>query len=129
MATRTGRTGVVQQGANAAGEVKSFEVDIQNETVDDTAMGDLWRTKKPMHNSWSGTVNFHYDPEDTDQNAFAQGSEFIINLFCDTDASGGAQLSGSCIITGRRIASAQEDIVSLDVTFEGNGALTESIVA
>ena len=129
MTTMTGREGAVKQANYAVAEVTQFECDIQNEVVDDTSMGDLWRTKKPMHNSWTASVECHYDPSDTNgQNAFAIGTEVTFNGFADTDQSGGAQLSGQAIVTGRRVMSPHDNLVSLSITLEGNGALTESLV-
>ena len=129
MATITGKSGTVKDSTNAVGEVRSFEVDVQTETQDDTVMGDTWRTKIAMHNSWTATVECLYDPDDTNgQVAFTPGATIDFNGYADSDQSGGALLAGSAIVTGRRVMSSYEDLVTLSLTLEGNGAMTESVV-
>ena len=49
MTTYTGMLGKIESGANAVGELKSFDITQTSETQDDTVMGDVWRTKKAMH--------------------------------------------------------------------------------
>lgn len=129
MATYSGKDGTVEVGGTVVGEMRSFEIDTQGDTLDDTVMGDDWKTHKAMHKSWSGSMAVLIDPADGGQNACAIGSSVAGEWFPSGETSGHASLVGTATITGRRVSSAYDGLVELALEFEGNGALTEAAVA
>ena len=48
MATHTGSEGTVKVGANAIAEIRSFSIEETADTVEDTSMGDTYRTHKTL---------------------------------------------------------------------------------
>ena len=130
MATYTGQNGTVKDDANAVGEVKSFEVSVTGDVVEDTVMGDDWKTNKATQKSWTGSISALHDRDDsTGQGAFSIGATVTAKLYPSGDASGNVEFSGSAIVTSRNVRSSHDGLVELDLELTGTGALTEANVA
>lgn len=130
MTTYTGQNGTVKDGSNAVAEVRNFEVSQSADVVEDTVMGDSWKTNKATLKSWSGSVSCYYDNTDTTgQNVFAVGDTVTFRGYPSADTSGNIELGGSGIVTSRVIRSAHDGMVELDLELTGTGALTETDVA
>lgn len=129
MATYTGKDGVMEVGGTVVGEMRSFSIDAQADTLDDTVMGDDWKTHKAMHKSWSGEAMVLHDPADAGQVACAIGDSIAGEWFPSGEDAGATALSGTATITGRRVNTSYDGLEELNITFEGNGALTETTVS
>ena len=128
MTTYTGKDGTVEVGGTVVAEMRSFEIDTQADTVDDTVMGDDWKTHKVMHKSWTGSMTVLADAGDGGQNACAVGASIAGEWFPSGETTGHTSLTGTATITGRRVTTAYDGLVELALEFEGNGALTEAAV-
>ena len=132
MATHWGNEGIVKVGANAIAEVDSFEVNESVDPVEDTAMGDTYKTHIPGsgHKEWSGSLTCHWDESDANgQEALVIGASVTLNLYPEGDASGDIELSGLASITNISIGVPKDGLVSRSFEFMGNGALTHGAVA
>lgn len=124
MAVTKGSEGLVKIGANTVAEVKSYSIEQSSDTVETTSMGDTARTYAPSLNTFSGTIECHWDETDTTgQGALDIGAEVTLNLYPEGDASG-SYYTGEIIITGVSRAAAMDDIVSATYSFQGTGALS-----
>ena len=129
MATYTGQLGKIELGANAIAEIRSFEINAVSDTLDDTVMGDTWRTNKSTFRSWSGSMEVLYDPGNTTgQVALTIGSTAAATFYPSGDTAGMGELAGTVRVTERQVQSAHEDLVMLTIQFIGDGALTEGVV-
>ena len=129
MATHTGSEGTVKVGSNAIAEIRSFSIEEQADTIDDTTMGDTARTFKSSLTSFSGSVDVLWDETDSSgQGALTIGAEVTLNLYPEGDAAGDTYLTGSAIVTGRSISSSYDGLVEMSITVQGNGALTSTTV-
>jgi predicted secreted protein len=130
MATYSGTDGVIKIGTSGLmGEVKSFSVEQTSDTVEDTVMGDAWRTHKPSLKSWTGSADVLFDPDDTNgQVACAIGTQITVSFQVEGNTVGDHKLSGSAIITAKPISTTFDGLVELSITFQGTGALTEGLV-
>lgn len=129
MATFTGQMGTVRLGANPVAEIRSFEIQSQADMLDDTVMGDTWRTNRSTFRSWSGSMDVLYDITNlTGQGALVPGTAISATFFPSGNTTGNSQLAGSCRITERTIKSSHEGMVEATITFTGDGALVESAV-
>lgn len=129
MAVHTGSEGTVKVGANAVAEIRSYSIEQQGDTLDTTVMGDTARTRVASLTSWSGSMDVLWDETDTTgQGALDVGSEVTLNVYPEGDTTGDTYLTGSAIVTGKTITGSHDGLVEASVTFEGNGALTESTV-
>lgn len=130
MATHTGSEGTVEIGANAIAEIRSYSLEWSSDTVEDTAMGDVFRTRKTTLQSWSGSIDVFWDETDTNgQVALAPGSEVTINFYPEGAVAADSYYTGSAIVTGKSINASFDGMVEASITVEGNGAITESVVA
>jgi len=129
MATITGNGGTVKVGTDAIAEIRSFSVDETMDTIEDSAMGDTYRTFKTSLRSWNGSVDVFFDDTDTTgQGALAVGSSVSINFQVEGDESGDHLLSGTALVTGRTINSSFDGMVEASLTLQGSGELTETTV-
>lgn len=127
MTTYKGNSGVVKIGANAIAEITSFSITETEGTVEDTAMGDAAKTFVPDElPSWSGSVNCHYFPTDTNGQALCLVGETLSFEFSPIGTTTGrAKMSGSAIITSRQVGDvALASIVPLTLQLQGTGAFT-----
>lgn len=129
MATHTGSEGTVHVGANAIAEIRSYSIETTSDTVEDTTMGDTWRTRKTTLRSWTASVDVFWDETDTNgQVALSAGSEVTLNVYPEGNTSGDSYYTGSAIVTGNTINASYDGMVEATITLEGNGILTPSTV-
>ena len=125
MATFSGSDGVVKVGGTAVGEVRSFTVNQNAETIDDTVMGDSWRTHKTGLKAWDASVEVLFDDTDAQQTALAVGSSVTIALYPEGDTTGDYELEGTATVTGvSNTQSYDNTLVTRTFTLQGSGALT-----
>ena len=128
MATHTGSEGTIKVGANTVGELRSFTLETTAETIEDTSMGDTNRSYKVGLKSFTGSASLFWDEADTGQTAIVVGTEITINVYPEGASSGDTYYTGSAIVTGRTINSSFDGMVEMELSFQGNGALSESTV-
>lgn len=125
MATHTGSEGTVKVGANAIAEIRSYSIEETADTVEDTTMGDSYRTHKTTLKAWSGTVDVFWDETDTTgQAALTVGSEVTANFYPEGASTGDAYLHGTAIVTGKTISASFDGMVESTITLQGTGTLT-----
>jgi predicted secreted protein len=130
MATHTGSEGTVKVGANTIAEIRSYSVEETADTVEDTAMGDSYRTHKTTLKSWSGSIDVFWDETDTNgQIALTVGSEVTANFYPEGSTSTDAYLTGTAIVTGKTISASFDGMVESTISLQGTGALSASTVA
>ena len=144
MATFTGQSGKFSLDNNsgnvtAVAEVTTFSVEHTVNTIEDTAMGDQYRTFRTSLNEWSGSADVFFDT--THLSSFgnlligntaggANSTESAtIELYPAGDTSTYPKLTGEVIITGFSVASELEGMVTATISFQGTGALTMTAVS
>jgi predicted secreted protein len=136
MATNTttynGQSGVVKYDvsgtATAVAEVRSFTIDQETATVENTVMGDNDRTYLPSLSQFSGTMDVFFRDDDAAANALFAGigaDAATLEVFPSGETTG-IKLSGEIIITGHSITSNFDGMVEASVSFQGTGALTKA---
>jgi len=126
MATFKGNSGTVKVGANAIAEIRSYNIDETMDTIEDTSMGDTYRTYKTSLKSFSGSVDVFFDDTDTNgQGALTVGSEVTVSFLMEGDTTGSHELTGTALVTGRTITGSFDGMVEASLTLQGTGALTE----
>ena len=130
MTTHIGNEGIVQVGGNTVAEMKSFSIDEANNVIDDSEASDLDSTFKPGRNSWTATIECHWDDTDaTGQEAMLIGAEVALSFGPEGSVVGDFEFSGSGIITGRSVAHSDESVTAATFSIQGNGALTKGTFA
>lgn len=130
MATHTGSEGTVRVGAsNNILEIRSYSVEETSDTVEDTSMGDSYRTHKTTLKAWTGTVDVFWDELDTTgQGALTVGSEVAVRFMPEGATTGDVYLSGNAIVTGKTVSASFDGMVESTITLQGTGALTTTTV-
>ena len=129
MATHTGSEGTVKVGANAVAEIRSYSIEETSDTVEDTSMGDTYRTHKTTLKAFSGSVDVFWDETDTTgQTALSVGSEVTINFYPEGSDSGDTYYSGNAIVTSKSITGSFDGMVESSIAIQGTGALTTTTV-
>lgn len=127
MATHTGSEGTVKVGANAIAEIRSYSVEQTGDTVEDTTMGDSWRTHKATLKSWTASVDVFWDETDTTgQGALNVGTEVTLNLYPEGSTTGDVYFTGTGIVTGKTVSANYDGMVESSISVQGTGALTQS---
>jgi predicted secreted protein len=127
MANHTGSEGTVKVGSNAVAEIRSFSVDMTADTIEDSTMGDSWRTYKSVLKTWSGSIDCYWDETDaTGQGALVAGTEVTLNLYPEGSTTGDKYYTGTAIVTGMTVTQSFDGMVETTFSFQGNGALTLS---
>lgn len=130
MSTHTGSEGAVYVGANQVAEVRSYSLEQQADTIEDTTMGDTDRTYKLGLKSFSGSMDVYWDETDTNgQGALSNGASVTLNVYPEGNTSSDTYYTGSAIVTGVTRSGSFDGMVEASITVQGTGALTESTVA
>ena len=132
MATHTGSEGTLKVGANTIAEIRSYSLEETADTVEDTSMGDGYRSFKTTLKGWSGSVDVFWDETDTTgQGSLVVGAQVTINVFPE-GASAGVQekyYTGIATVTGKTITGSFDGMVESTITLQGTAALTEATLA
>jgi predicted secreted protein len=129
MATHKGSEGTVKVGANAVAEIRSYSITETSDTLEDTVMGDAARTYLASLKSFSGSMDVFWDETDTNgQIALSPGSSVTINIYPEGSTSGDTYYTGSIIVTEKSITASFDGMVEASISFQGNGALSETTV-
>jgi hypothetical protein len=130
MATHTGSEGTVRVGAtNAVLEIRSYSVEETADTVEDSSMGDGYRSFKTTLKGWSGSVDVFWDELDTTgQGALVPGSEVNVRFYPEGTTTGDIYYTGQAIVTGKTITGSFDGMVESTITVQGTGALTSAAV-
>ncbi|MDX1949895.1 MAG: phage tail tube protein [Rickettsiales bacterium] len=128
MANHLGSEGVVRIAANTIAEVKSWNIEETSETVEDTVMGDSWRTYKPTLKSWSGSLTCFWDETDTTgQMALVVGTEVALKVYPEGNQTGDKFFEGQAIVTSISRSANFDGMVEASFNFQGNGQLSSPL--
>ncbi len=133
MATHTGSEGTVKLGTvgsdTAIGEIRSYTITENADTIEDTTMGDTSRTYKVGLKNFSGSVECYFDETDASQDSMVAGAELTLTVYPEGSDSTDDYLSGSVIITSADVTASADGMVEASFSFQGTGALTRGAVA
>jgi hypothetical protein len=122
---------VLQDGSAGTSLVSSWNVSIETDTLETTAMGTGgWKTFEGSLQSWTGTVELLFSDDDDsisydteagtpDTTGYINGAAVAVIL---TDG-GGNTYTGSAIVTSATVDVSPADLVTLTLDLTGTGAL------
>tara|TARA_X000001382_G_scaffold55681_1_gene38144 strand:- start:1417 stop:1860 length:444 start_codon:yes stop_codon:yes gene_type:complete len=147
MATLTGELGQVKVGTtDSAGspttvaEIRSWTITHNQDTIEDTVMGDGARTYKKGITNFSGSFEGMYDTAHISTNGAAfdldattdgvqEDPTSLAGEFITSTVSGSKKYGGQILITSIERSASFDDMVTFTANFQGSGALTESAVS
>ena len=128
----TGENGVVKYDVSgspvAVANVRSFTIDQEQATVENTSMGQTSRTYLPSLSQFSGSMDVYFRDDDSAANALFLGigaGSATLEVYPSGEVAG-IKLSGEIIITGHSITSNFDGMVEASISFQGTGALTKT---
>lgn len=134
MATIYGNNGEVQVSSTAVSEVKSWSLSISRDQIEDTSMGDDAKTFVYGKTTASGTIEVHFDDDDTAQgnlrDAVLNGTTVTLNLYTANSATSGTDYyTCTALITSSDISVEMDSIEGRTLNFTATGAVTKNSVA
>lgn len=131
MANHKGSEGLVKIGTATMSELKSWSLDTTQETMDDTVMGDTWRTHQPGLKAWSGSFSCLWDETDTSGQmaldiAGTNAGTATVTLYAEGTGTGATTYSGVVTINSVSRSAAHDGMVEATYQFTGNGTLTKA---
>lgn len=131
MALHIGSEGTVQIATNVVAEILSFSVDVTTNIIDTSSIGDTWASNQAGMNSFTGSLECHWDETDTDgQGACTEGASVTLSIYPEGSSSGATYYTGTAIVASiGRSTGGNDDTVKVSFSFTGDGALTTSTVA
>lgn len=124
MANHLGREGLVKISITQIGELKNYSLSHSSDTVEDSVIGDTYRTRLATMKTWSASGDLFWDETDAGQLLITIGSSVTLNLYPEGDTSGDRYYGGVAIVTKFDISASFDGIVEGSIAFEGNGALS-----
>jgi predicted secreted protein len=124
MANHLGREGTVKISSTTIGELRNYSLAHSSDVVEDSVIGDTYRTRKATLKTWSVNGDLYWDEVDAGQIALTIGSTVTVNLYPEGIASTSTYYTGSGIVTKFDISAAFDGMVEGSISIEGNGVLS-----
>jgi len=125
MANHKGSEGTVRLGTVAIAEIKSWELSVNAEVIEDTEIGDAAKTFQAGNYGWTGSVSCHWDETDTNgQVTLTPGASVTLNMHPEGATSGDIYYSGTALVTGITRRAGINTMVEVEFSFQGSGALS-----
>jgi predicted secreted protein len=124
MATKLGRDGLIRISATTIGELRNYALTHTSDTVEDSVLGDTYRTRLASMKSWSASGDLYWDEGDAGQLLITIGSQVTLNLYPEGSVTGDIYYQGSAIVTQFNVSASFDGIVEGSIAFEGNGTLS-----
>jgi predicted secreted protein len=128
MANHLGREGTVRISSTTIGELRNYSLSHSSDTVEDSTLGDIYRTRKATMRSWSVSGDVYWDEVDAGQIALTIGSTVTVNLYPEGAASTAVYYSGSGIVSKFDLSASFDGMVEGSISIEGNGTLASLTV-
>jgi predicted secreted protein len=118
--------GTLQNGGAGTSLVSSWNVSIETDTLETTAMGTGgWKTFEGSLQSWNGTVELYFKDDDASLVSaspdYNSGAAVAVIL---TDGTSGNTYTGSAIVTSSSVEVSSADLVTMSLDLTGTGELT-----
>jgi len=123
MANHLGREGVVKLSSTTIGELRNYSLAQSSDVVEDSTIGDVFRTRKATMKTWSVSGDLYWDLNDAGQVLLTIGSSVTVNLY-PQGTTAATYYSGGGIVTKYDVSAAFDGMVEGSISIEGNGTLS-----
>ena len=124
MATKLGREGLIKLSSTTIGELRNYALTHTSDTVEDSVLGDTYRTRLASMKSFSVSGDLYWDETDAGQLLITIGSQVTLNLYPEGGSTGDVYYSGAAIVTQFNVSASFDGIIEGQISFEGNGVLS-----
>lgn len=123
MAVQKGNAGIIKIGSNALGEMRSYSIEHNSDTIESSSMGSTFKTYETGLTDFTASIDAYWDEDDTVQNAFTAGAEVTLIFFPEGDATGATRYTGTAIVTGISRSASHDGLVECSFSVQGKSAL------
>ena len=128
MATYEGSNGQVMLNAVAVAEVRSWSLTHTREVVEDTVMGDSFRTYKKGLQVWTGSMEVVYSDSESGTVELAidpdNDAAVTVKFYADSNNTTTAVWEGGVVVTSFSVTNTFDGLMTATVEFQGTGAPT-----
>jgi predicted secreted protein len=124
MATKLGRDGLIKISSTTIGELRNYALTHTSDTVEDSVLGDVYRTRIGSMKTWSASGDLYWDEGDAGQLLITIGSSVTLNLYPEGASAGDTYYTGAAIVTQFNVSAAFDGLIEGSIAFEGNGVLS-----
>jgi predicted secreted protein len=128
MATVLGKQGYLRISALTVVELRRYTLNHTSDTVEDTVIGDNYKTRKATLKDWRISGDLYFDRADAGQGALTIGSTVTVDLYPEGTATASRLFTGLCIVTSFDPSASHDGMVEVPFTAEGTGTLTVTAV-
>ena len=124
MATKLGREGLIKLSSTTIGELRNYALTHSSDVVEDSVLGDTYRTRLASMKSFSVSGDLYWDETDAGQLLITIGSSVTLNLYPEGASTGDVYYSGAAIVTQFNVSASFDGVIEGQISFEGNGPLS-----
>ena len=124
MATKLGREGLIKISSTTIGELRNYALTHSSDVVEDSVLGDTYRTRLASMKTFSVSGDLYWDEGDAGQLLITIGSSVTLNLYPEGASTGDVYYSGAAIVTQFNVSASFDGIIEGQISFEGNGVLS-----
>ena len=124
MATKLGREGLIKLSSTTIGELRNYALTHSSDTVEDSVLGDTYRTRLASMKTFSVSGDLYWDETDAGQLLITIGSSVTLNLYPEGASAGDVYYSGAAIVTQFNVSASFDGVIEGQISFEGNGPLS-----
>ena len=124
MANHIGREGLIKISSTTVGELRNYSLSHSSDTVEDSVIGDTYRTRQGSMKTWSASADLYWDEADAGQLLVTIGSTVTLVLYPEGNQVTDVYYSGSAIVTKFDVSASFDGLVEGSIAFEGNGVLS-----
>ena len=124
MATKLGREGLIKLSSTTIGELRNYALTHSSDTVEDSVLGDTYRTRLASMKSFSVSGDLYWVEGDAGQLLITIGSSVTLNLYPEGASAGDVYYSGAAIVTQFNVSASFDGVIEGQISFEGNGPLS-----
>lgn len=122
MACISGKNGAlsVDGGSTNVAQLTAWTITQNAETIEASYMGEDWKCIKPGNLSWEGSAEAIFDTGETYPTV---GSVVVLTAY---EIAGTQTYNGNAIVTSLETSVGVEDMITVSLSFTGDGALVTS---
>ena len=124
MATKLGREGLIKLSSTTIGELRNYALTHSSDVVEDSVLGDTYRTRLASMKTFSVSGDLYWDETDAGQLLITIGSSVTLNLYPEGASTGDVYYSGAAIVTQFNVSASFDGVIEGQISFEGNGVLS-----
>jgi predicted secreted protein len=127
MSTVLGKAGFLRVSTLTVLELRGYTLNHTSDTVEDTVIGDNYKTRKATLLDWRISGDLYLNASDGGQNALTIGSTVTVDLYPAGVTAGLRRFVGQAIVTSFDPQARHDGMVEVPFTAEGTGALSVTV--